>query len=396
MALKSLWRAVQHAGLAQAQLLVFLANARNASAVSILTLNAHSPDETQRLVLAASDGQRDAFDELVRAHMSSAYLVALAIVGRPADAEDVSQADGRGPLPLSGVEPTRSASTRAAPVCTAPPGCAQLERCPTVERRGHPRAIPSGIGGGFSSDLSGNRGDQSQDGERGSTAAHSGAASATRRAAQGQAEAAKTDAAPSLAILMARTGRRASLARAPAWFWAADPGPRGLVQSSSEGRPSPPSGPWLNRSVRAQSCFQPKPLAGQVAHGRLGNHGAHLGYVLVKSQLLLEEARARGFVAQPTRSALRASATLATREASAGASRGMLQSGRLASKPPRVPRALDERYRCALGTGRRSMIVRPTLGLLLSAGRKLLQRRRTSDSPVDALRSQGAAEGARL
>jgi RNA polymerase sigma-70 factor (ECF subfamily) len=48
-------------------------------------------DAIRDLVARARRGAPDAFDALVRAHLRPAYTVALAIVGRPADAEDVAQ-----------------------------------------------------------------------------------------------------------------------------------------------------------------------------------------------------------------------------------------------------------------------------------------------------------------
>lgn len=50
-----------------------------------------SAESTATLVLRAQRGDRDAFTALVRAHLRAAYAVALAVVGRPADAEDVAQ-----------------------------------------------------------------------------------------------------------------------------------------------------------------------------------------------------------------------------------------------------------------------------------------------------------------
>jgi RNA polymerase sigma-70 factor (ECF subfamily) len=48
-------------------------------------------DVTAALVLRAQRGDRDAFADLVRAFLRPAYSVALAVIGRPADAEDVAQ-----------------------------------------------------------------------------------------------------------------------------------------------------------------------------------------------------------------------------------------------------------------------------------------------------------------
>lgn len=59
--------------------------------VSHWFVSAHPVPETELLVRAALDGQRSAFDALVRMHLRAAYAVALAVVGRPADAEDVAQ-----------------------------------------------------------------------------------------------------------------------------------------------------------------------------------------------------------------------------------------------------------------------------------------------------------------
>lgn len=50
-----------------------------------------SPDETARLVRLAKQGQADAFTLLVCAYLRAVYAVALSIVGRPADAEDIAQ-----------------------------------------------------------------------------------------------------------------------------------------------------------------------------------------------------------------------------------------------------------------------------------------------------------------
>ena len=43
------------------------------------------------LVKRAKRGETSAFDELARRHLRSAYAVALAVLGRPADADDVAQ-----------------------------------------------------------------------------------------------------------------------------------------------------------------------------------------------------------------------------------------------------------------------------------------------------------------
>ncbi len=43
------------------------------------------------LVLRARRGEATAFDQLVRRHLRAAYVVALAVLGRPADADDVAQ-----------------------------------------------------------------------------------------------------------------------------------------------------------------------------------------------------------------------------------------------------------------------------------------------------------------
>jgi RNA polymerase sigma-70 factor (ECF subfamily) len=43
------------------------------------------------LVTRAKRGETSAFDELARRHLRSAYAVALAVLGRPADADDVAQ-----------------------------------------------------------------------------------------------------------------------------------------------------------------------------------------------------------------------------------------------------------------------------------------------------------------
>lgn len=47
--------------------------------------------ETAALVVRAQNGDPDAFQALVRAYLRPAFSVALAVVGRPADAEDVAQ-----------------------------------------------------------------------------------------------------------------------------------------------------------------------------------------------------------------------------------------------------------------------------------------------------------------
>lgn len=47
--------------------------------------------ETAALVIRARDGDAQAFAQLTRAFLRAAYSVALAVVGRPADAEDVAQ-----------------------------------------------------------------------------------------------------------------------------------------------------------------------------------------------------------------------------------------------------------------------------------------------------------------
>jgi RNA polymerase sigma-70 factor (ECF subfamily) len=49
------------------------------------------PDATAALVGRAKRGERDAFAGLVREYLRAAYAVAFAVVGRPADAEDVAQ-----------------------------------------------------------------------------------------------------------------------------------------------------------------------------------------------------------------------------------------------------------------------------------------------------------------
>lgn len=43
------------------------------------------------LVKRAREGEPAAFDELVRRHLRAAYAVALAVLGRPADADDIAQ-----------------------------------------------------------------------------------------------------------------------------------------------------------------------------------------------------------------------------------------------------------------------------------------------------------------
>jgi RNA polymerase sigma-70 factor, ECF subfamily len=47
--------------------------------------------DVAKLVAGARAGEREAFSALVAAHLRAAYLTALAIVGRPGDAEDVAQ-----------------------------------------------------------------------------------------------------------------------------------------------------------------------------------------------------------------------------------------------------------------------------------------------------------------
>jgi RNA polymerase sigma-70 factor (ECF subfamily) len=49
------------------------------------------PESSAQLVARARTGEAKAFEELVRRHLRAAYAVALAILGRPADAEDVAQ-----------------------------------------------------------------------------------------------------------------------------------------------------------------------------------------------------------------------------------------------------------------------------------------------------------------
>ena len=51
----------------------------------------YAPDGTAALVGRAREGQGGAFEALVRRHFRAAYAVALAVLGRPADAEDVAQ-----------------------------------------------------------------------------------------------------------------------------------------------------------------------------------------------------------------------------------------------------------------------------------------------------------------
>lgn len=48
-------------------------------------------DQTASLVVRAQQGDAAAFDELVRAYLRVAYSVALSVVSRPSDAEDVAQ-----------------------------------------------------------------------------------------------------------------------------------------------------------------------------------------------------------------------------------------------------------------------------------------------------------------
>jgi RNA polymerase sigma-70 factor, ECF subfamily len=48
-------------------------------------------EEISALVARAVDGETEVFSALVEAHLDAAYLTALAIVGRPSDAEDIAQ-----------------------------------------------------------------------------------------------------------------------------------------------------------------------------------------------------------------------------------------------------------------------------------------------------------------
>lgn len=50
-----------------------------------------SEHQTEALVVRAKSGDHGAFEALVQAYLRAAYSVALATVGRPADAEDVAQ-----------------------------------------------------------------------------------------------------------------------------------------------------------------------------------------------------------------------------------------------------------------------------------------------------------------
>lgn len=50
-----------------------------------------APDSIGQLVARARQGDERAFTELVRLHFRAAYAVALAVLGSPADAEDVAQ-----------------------------------------------------------------------------------------------------------------------------------------------------------------------------------------------------------------------------------------------------------------------------------------------------------------
>ena len=47
--------------------------------------------EVAELVRRARRGEMSAFDQLVRRHLRAAYVVALAVLGRPADADDIAQ-----------------------------------------------------------------------------------------------------------------------------------------------------------------------------------------------------------------------------------------------------------------------------------------------------------------
>lgn len=64
------------------------------------------------LVIRAQRGDADAFEALVRAHLRAAYSVALAVVGRQADAEDVAQ-DARYFLAYDGLHGTDSSAVEA-------------------------------------------------------------------------------------------------------------------------------------------------------------------------------------------------------------------------------------------------------------------------------------------
>jgi RNA polymerase sigma-70 factor (ECF subfamily) len=54
-------------------------------------LNVPTHDTTADLVHRAQRGEANAFSELVHAYLRPAYAIALSVVGRPADAEDVAQ-----------------------------------------------------------------------------------------------------------------------------------------------------------------------------------------------------------------------------------------------------------------------------------------------------------------
>lgn len=54
-------------------------------------MNNPNPGEVAALVARARKGEAGAFELLVRRYLRAAYAVALAVVGRPADAEDVAQ-----------------------------------------------------------------------------------------------------------------------------------------------------------------------------------------------------------------------------------------------------------------------------------------------------------------
>jgi RNA polymerase sigma-70 factor, ECF subfamily len=62
---------------------------RVSSAMTMLAVAAD--DSTANLVVRAQKGEADAFEALLRTYLRAAYSIALAVVQRPADAEDVAQ-----------------------------------------------------------------------------------------------------------------------------------------------------------------------------------------------------------------------------------------------------------------------------------------------------------------
>jgi RNA polymerase sigma-70 factor (ECF subfamily) len=62
-----------------------------ASPAVVLAPDAHGPTPVAELVRAARRGDAAATEQLIARHLRAAYAVALAVLGRPADAEDVAQ-----------------------------------------------------------------------------------------------------------------------------------------------------------------------------------------------------------------------------------------------------------------------------------------------------------------